>query len=817
MYRILVITFVSGLLAITAEIAAHADEADVDFTDLLQESNTDLDAVGSVEAAPAPPSLQYPLDSPTVWGNEHDDGVDAQLTMFLPSASEPNPTIEAEERSTTQQSDEATPPSTTTLPGEEEEQEELPWQQLRTKEISIPVRIPVVELVVLNRTLSLPTVPGQHLSSDTALTPRPRYRRRARNVYSEFVHRAEVIPRPRIVESKPTQRPKPETVTTMAPVDLRKAVAPVADFIAAFRSVRTQTGSTASTGLNNGTQRSPATDQVVASQKTSTASGDTVKGGPQKPPTDNASKRPQQTSPATNDIATSQTTRPSGTNDDSQAGAHQMSTAEAAAQLDQMASLFTSKIKSVLDAQPSNDTPVADTISATGQPDVTVPPKTDESDLASDSPAVDTLATDDTDTNTDTVANTDTESNADIKSVAGTQSVADTELVDTDSVTDTDAVADADKVADSESELAATSTVPAKSAEGESMRSSTLMLLYLPTFALVILTLWLRRRRAKEEGRPRWQLRRSLQSVERARNGRRSKDPEPAEQTTENSAPRRTKSAEEITAEFTKSMEEEIDRMAAKMANSANDGDFNPEWLSLGKSLVQDELNAAKADPASTTGTSAEVVRQPPAKVAATNPSDDFSLDNKPAPAKLNTSSLNASGDPAATNDDFSIDRNKAAASPKEQTSLPAAKSTDGAVTGQLPDYSFDGKFTYDESVTGTSFADSAKKAPTTSGGRSSAKRDDLKRIHGIGPAIEKLLHQALIFRYSELADADVDVILQILQTAGAPFNQVDPSTWPVQAALAMNSEWDRVDLYKTQATEWDVPGSKLGKAAASS
>ena len=374
MYRILVTTFVSGLLAITSVIVAHADEADVDFTDLLQESNTDLDAVVRVDSVPTPPSLQF--DSPTVVIN----APDAQSTTSVqPHAPQPTSMIEVVERSTTRQTYEATPPSTTTSwPGEKEE--ELPWQQMRTKEISIPVRTPVVELVVLDRTSSLPAVPGQHLSSDTALTPRPRYRRRARNVYSEFVHRAEILKRPKIVKSKPTQRPKPETVPTMAPIDLRKAVAPVADFIAAFQSSRTHAVSTPSTGSKNGTKRSPATDQVAANQKTSQSStGNAARGGPrtspppndiaasQKTPTstaNNASQSSPHTSPATNDIATSQTTRPSGTSDDSKSSDHQMSTAEAAAKLDQMASLFTSTIKSVLDAQSSNDEPAPETVSA---------------------------------------------------------------------------------------------------------------------------------------------------------------------------------------------------------------------------------------------------------------------------------------------------------------------------------------------------------------------------------------------------------------------------------------------------------------------
>ena len=64
-------------------------------------------------------------------------------------------------------------------------------------------------------------------------------------------------------------------------------------------------------------------------------------------------------------------------------------------------------------------------------------------------------------------------------------------------------------------------------------------------------------------------------------------------------------------------------------------------------------------------------------------------------------------------------------------------------------------------------------------------KADDLKIVEGIGPAIEKLLHDAGITTWRELADAPADRIRSVLRDAGTRFTMHDPTTWPSQAGLA--------------------------------
>lgn len=82
--------------------------------------------------------------------------------------------------------------------------------------------------------------------------------------------------------------------------------------------------------------------------------------------------------------------------------------------------------------------------------------------------------------------------------------------------------------------------------------------------------------------------------------------------------------------------------------------------------------------------------------------------------------------------------------------------------------------------------APAAEIAPTNS-----SDRDDLTVVEGIGPKIQMLLNQYGISTYRQLADADVLKIKEILATAGPQLAMHDPGTWPSQANLAANDQWD--------------------------
>ena len=70
---------------------------------------------------------------------------------------------------------------------------------------------------------------------------------------------------------------------------------------------------------------------------------------------------------------------------------------------------------------------------------------------------------------------------------------------------------------------------------------------------------------------------------------------------------------------------------------------------------------------------------------------------------------------------------------------------------------------------------------------------DDLKRIEGIGPKISGLLQAAGIATFAKLASTDVVHLLQIVRDAGITI--ADPTTWPEQAALAAEGEWEQLEV----------------------
>lgn len=76
-------------------------------------------------------------------------------------------------------------------------------------------------------------------------------------------------------------------------------------------------------------------------------------------------------------------------------------------------------------------------------------------------------------------------------------------------------------------------------------------------------------------------------------------------------------------------------------------------------------------------------------------------------------------------------------------------------------------------------------------------KLDDLKAVEGIGPKIAGLLNDAGINTWRELANTSVDRLESILEAAGKRYQLADPSTWPKQAGLAADGNWDELERYQ--------------------
>jgi predicted flap endonuclease-1-like 5' DNA nuclease len=75
---------------------------------------------------------------------------------------------------------------------------------------------------------------------------------------------------------------------------------------------------------------------------------------------------------------------------------------------------------------------------------------------------------------------------------------------------------------------------------------------------------------------------------------------------------------------------------------------------------------------------------------------------------------------------------------------------------------------------------------------------DNLRKLEGITPRIEAILNESGIKNYQTLSKTDNIRLKQILETAGEPFKNLDPQSWPFQAELAAKGEWARLQDYQS-------------------
>ena len=80
---------------------------------------------------------------------------------------------------------------------------------------------------------------------------------------------------------------------------------------------------------------------------------------------------------------------------------------------------------------------------------------------------------------------------------------------------------------------------------------------------------------------------------------------------------------------------------------------------------------------------------------------------------------------------------------------------------------------------------------------KTEAEPDDLTRIEGIGPKIQELLYAARIFTFLMLSRASVERLKEILDGGGERFQMHDPKTWPEQAQLAADGQWEKLDEWQ--------------------
>ncbi len=83
--------------------------------------------------------------------------------------------------------------------------------------------------------------------------------------------------------------------------------------------------------------------------------------------------------------------------------------------------------------------------------------------------------------------------------------------------------------------------------------------------------------------------------------------------------------------------------------------------------------------------------------------------------------------------------------------------------------------------------------------GINSTDTSNLKIIEGIGPKIEALLKEAGIDTWEELADTAAGRLSELLEAAGDAYRMHDPTSWPMQARMAANGQWDLLREYQEE------------------
>lgn len=82
---------------------------------------------------------------------------------------------------------------------------------------------------------------------------------------------------------------------------------------------------------------------------------------------------------------------------------------------------------------------------------------------------------------------------------------------------------------------------------------------------------------------------------------------------------------------------------------------------------------------------------------------------------------------------------------------------------------------------------------------------ENLQVVEGIGPKIEELLKNNGVMNWHMLAASPTESLKAILQKGGERFQMHDPSSWPDQAALAIEGKWVELEEYQVL-----LPGGRL-------
>lgn len=70
-------------------------------------------------------------------------------------------------------------------------------------------------------------------------------------------------------------------------------------------------------------------------------------------------------------------------------------------------------------------------------------------------------------------------------------------------------------------------------------------------------------------------------------------------------------------------------------------------------------------------------------------------------------------------------------------------------------------------------------------------KPDQLQVVEGIGPKMESVLKDNKIKTWDDLSNSSLDGLRKILDSYGSKYKIIDPATWPEQARMANQGDWE--------------------------
>ncbi|TDL99776.1 MAG: 50S ribosomal protein L21 [Flavobacteriaceae bacterium] len=94
---------------------------------------------------------------------------------------------------------------------------------------------------------------------------------------------------------------------------------------------------------------------------------------------------------------------------------------------------------------------------------------------------------------------------------------------------------------------------------------------------------------------------------------------------------------------------------------------------------------------------------------------------------------------------------------------------------------------------------DESEKAAPAKKSASKTAGDDLTKIEGIGPKVKELFNESGIVTFSDLAAKSSDELKAILEPKGGRYAAMDPSTWPKQAEMAADGNWDELKKWQDE------------------